>query len=157
MPLEIFVFLGAAIIGLVAVGIWGLRASFRPVSGYEGRHRCAGRLSYRQEWQLHRAIQADRRTHAEFEALLADRRWRGAFADLADASGDAREFDTPGQVKGSYAHLRTDELDSTAERFWRLVEKGIRPPSVWGTPSTVDEWDPVPEGVAGYAIAGGTR
>jgi len=37
---------------------------------------------------------------------------------------------------GRYAHLRTDELDTTAERFLLLHELGIAPPrSAW-----LDEW-----------------
>ena len=37
---------------------------------------------------------------------------------------------------GRYAHLRTDELDSTAERLWLLNELGVAPPrTAW-----IDEW-----------------
>lgn len=161
MSLEIWAFLFmATAIGLVAAGVWGLRASFRPVSLYQGRHRGPRRASYLEEWLLHRAIASDHRKRAEFAAALgafaADRALR-EFPELADAADDPAEFDVPAQVKGAYAHLRTEELDSTAERFWRLVDRGIRPPSAWGTPSTVDEWDPLPDGIDGYAIAGRTR
>ena len=152
-----FIPLGFASLGLsgLGAGLWLMRDAGNR-EAYVPRHRAPGRLSYLQEWQLHRALQADERKRATFAALVADRP-APAFPELADASHDAPEFDEPAQVKGSYAHLRTDELDSTAERFWRLVEKGIRPPSPWGTPEVDDVWDPIPEGVDGYAIAGRTR
>jgi hypothetical protein len=136
--LEFFVFMGGAI-GLVCAGIWGIRASFRPVTVPRvrytgGRHRAVGMSTAQQ-------------------ILAASRKSAVAFAELADATKDAVEFNIPAQTKGAYAHLRTEELDSTAERFFALVERGIRPPSPWGTPVDLDVWgEPLPAGVEGHLI-----
>jgi hypothetical protein len=85
-----------------------------------GRHRAAG-LSTMQ----------GNVARAEAAAQLA-----GAW--LGDESDD---FTTPGPGgAGRYAHLRTDELDATAERALVLAARGIRAPSPWGTPVLDDVW-----------------
>jgi hypothetical protein len=87
-------------------------------------------------------------------------------AGLGDRAGDQAELSRPGPRKGSYAKLRTAELDRAAERLLRVAEhkqrrraltvRPVSPP--WaGASEDLDVWDPIPEGVVGYAIAGGTR
>jgi len=50
---------------------------------------------------------------------------------------------------GRYAHLRPEELDTTAERELRLAELGIiKPRSPWGTQEWADEWTEELAGVA---------
>lgn len=69
-------------------------------------------------------------------------------AGLSDGSADQKELDRPGPMKGSYAKLRTEELDSTAERLLRVAEHKrtraalIRPVSPWGAPEYEDLWEP---------------
>jgi len=97
---------------------------------YTGRHRATG-LSTMEE-----------------VAEATRRRWR-AYPELADSSRDAAEFGNPAPAKGAYAHLRPDELDSTAERMLLLAERRKRLPSVWGTPMELDDWETEPTLVVG--------
>jgi hypothetical protein len=117
----------------------------------------------------HRAVDGpstmQRIAAAQHRAALAAATQAGELlAGLGDRAGDQLELSRPGPRKGSYAKLRTAELDSTAERLLRLADykRGraalIRPVSPpWGAPEYEDVWDPIPEGVELTAIAGGTR
>jgi hypothetical protein len=94
--------------------------------GNLGRHRAVG-LSTMQD-NVARAKAATRQVAADVMGAW----W------LADESGD---FTTPGPGgAGRYAHLRSDELDATAERALVLAARGIRAPSPWGTPVLDDVW-----------------
>jgi len=118
-------------------------AGLAPV--YAARHRAPGRVSWLAEATTHLRTHADRARRAAYlrlmviPAVVEESTW---IAELA-ATEATGELDQPGLGgAGRYAHLRTEELDSTAERVYRLAELGIRPPSPWGTPECDDVWEP---------------
>jgi len=112
---------------------------------YAARHRAPGRVSWLAEATLHLRTHADRARRAAYLRLMVipavaeESTW---VAELA-ATEATDELDQPGLGgAGRYAHLRTEELDSTAERALLLADKGIRAPSPWGTPELDDVWEP---------------
>jgi hypothetical protein len=139
---------------------WGLwlmrREGFKPLvpkPRYGGRHRAVGPSTLQRIAEFQRRI-----------AVPAETQAGELLAGLGDGSRDQKELDRPGPLKGSYAKLRTAELDSTAERLLRVADykRGraalIRPVSPpWGAPEYDDVWEPIPTGVELIAIAGGTR
>jgi hypothetical protein len=140
----------AGVLGALLVMSRELRA--RPV--YVPRHRAIDGPS-----TMQRVAEARRRA-----ALAAETQAGELLAGLGDGSRDQKELDAPGPVKGSYAKLRTAELDSTAERLLRVADykreraaliRPVSPP--WGAPEYEDEWLALTTGVDGYALAGGTR
>lgn len=141
IPITIQAWIAAAITAC-GLGIYAMRAEFATITAvripakyrqqrHHGQHR---RRRGEPSTMQSRTVQA-----LEQGALYAEPDW---YQDLRATNFGADEFDSPpvGEL-GRYAHLRREELDSTHERFIRIVDAGLRPPSVWGTPVEVDEWD----------------
>lgn len=135
IPLPLQALVGFGIAGCIA-GIHALRAEVRAINvpklpakfRRRGRHRKPWwrRLSTMERWAL--AIQ-----NAQEQAeIYTEPDWLDVLR--ADGYDTARRLG-PREGLGRYAHLRREELDSTHERFLRIVG-----PSVWGTPVDVDEW-----------------
>lgn len=106
------------------------------------RHRGKGRMSWVGEIRLNAANRVNRIRYAAFIELTMPT--FDDFAPIPDLVDPA-----PGQPiraydhsigAGRYAHLRTEELDSTAERELKLTALGLPLRSPFGTPEQVDEW-----------------
>ncbi len=133
-----------AVAGIVVclVAIW---REFQPMwstADYTARHRAAGRVSWLAEFRLHVGRLHDRAKRAAYLRLMVI----PAMVEVPSwpelpAAGDDFDRQAIGGA-GRYAHLRTDELDATAERVQMLVARGIRPVSPWGTPEVDDVWEP---------------
>lgn len=125
------------------------RLEFAPCSTRKpGRHRAQGRVSWLREYRLHAQTTASRAHRAAFLSLMVipEQDEIGEWIAAMHATESDEFTGPPVGGLGRYAHLRPAELDSTAERFYRLVELGIRPPSPWGTPELDDVWEPAMAG-----------
>lgn len=107
---------------------------------YAGHHRAQGRTTRRKERQIAAQTQHSRENYARFNELRKERE----FPELVDVELAEKYAHNLGV--GRYAHLRSDELETTAERQMRLLAK--RPEvdlsllrSPFGTPELPDVWD----------------
>jgi hypothetical protein len=111
----------------------GAVAARRP-KRYRGRHRAAAESTSQRIAQVRQA-----RTR---QAADDDQTHEWLF-DLAEDADDDPELDHVALELGRWVHLRDAEMEARAERARWLAERGKRlRPSVYGTPSAVDEWDP---------------
>jgi hypothetical protein len=129
---------------------------------YVPRHRAIDRPSTLQ-------LVAEHRRRAALPAVSQAAQLLAGLSDRTQETAVDRTADTYGGY-GALATLgRVYRLDAARQSMRRVERRLTAPPRIrhvayrdddlspWGTPEVEDTWDPLPAGVAGYAIAGRTR